>query len=122
MADMSYQFNFERTFHVTLLYVADGLRNGNCDIMDSFVGTYHTVEVDEYAVSDQYVVLSVRNVYDTATRVSTLPYFNQARRHITLATRNGAAKANSHSAFSNGQVYKFSDVFTGRVAFNAYAS
>jgi hypothetical protein len=77
--------------------------------------------VDEYPVSDNYVVLSVKSVFDPV-RNTTLPYFNQARMYITLGTKNGASKANSHSAFTTGQVHSFSQVLTGRVAFNAYGS
>jgi hypothetical protein len=89
--------------------------------MERFVGSYHSLVVDEYAVSDNYVVLSVKAVFDPVKN-TTLPYFNQARMHITLGTRNGASKANSHSAFTTGQVRSFSQVLTGRVAFNAYGS
>lgn len=108
------KFNFNKEFHITVLYTG-GKSNENSLILDDLLDKTYNIHVDRIAISKNYVTFGVCLIQNENNLLD-IPYFGNEIKHITLAiTKDKDAKGknykpvNSPSAFSEGHVINFDE-------------
>jgi len=100
-------------FHITALFTG-GKFDNNAEKFNDFLNKNIKIEIKSYAVSNDFIVLSVSNLSTTLDDIkaddiksNNIPYFGNPIKHITYGVKKGCKPVNSPTAFKNGITYHF---------------
>ena len=100
-------------FHITALFTG-GKFDNNAEKFNDFLNKNIKIEIKSYAVSNDFIVLSVCDLSTTLNdtisndiKSDNIPYFGNPIKHITYGVKKGGKPVNSPTAFKNGIIYQF---------------
>ena len=95
-------------FHITALFTG-GKFDNNAEKFDDFLNKNIKIEIKSYAVSNDFIVLSVCDLSTKLDNIKSdnIPYFGNPIKHITYGVKKGCKPVNSPTAFKNGITYQF---------------
>lgn len=111
--DLIKDIQINKHFHITALFTG-GKFDNNAEKFNDFLNKNIKIEIKSYAVSNDFIVLSVDNISTKLddnksddNKSNDIPYFGNPIKHITYGVKKGCKPVNSPTAFKNGIIYQF---------------